>query len=105
MQVMVKGLLYSSFSLQSRCIHTEHSGKLVLDWEFKGHDAVWMTIWQVLQFSGNGSFDYEADNKDVALVLVPPRPEEGLACSIFPEEALFCKAYFTESSDIDVQPS
>ena len=33
-QVAVEGHLYSSFSLQSRCIHTEDSGKLlVLDWE------------------------------------------------------------------------
>ena len=30
MQVAVEGLLYSSFSLQSRCIHTEDSGKLVV---------------------------------------------------------------------------
>ena len=30
MQVAVKGLLYSSFSLQSRRVHTEDSGKLVV---------------------------------------------------------------------------
>ena len=34
-QVPVKDLLYSNFSLQNWCIHTEDSGKLVvLDWEF-----------------------------------------------------------------------
>ena len=58
-----------------------------------------------LQFSGNGSFDHEADTREAALVLVLPRPEEGIACSVFPEEALFRKASFAESSDIDVQPS
>ena len=40
MQIAV-GLLYFTFSLQSRCLHTEDSGKLVvLDWESQGHDAV-----------------------------------------------------------------
>ena len=64
-----------------------------------------MNNWQVLQFSGNGRFDHEADTREAALVLVPPRPEEGIACSIFPEGALFRKAYFAEGSDIDVQLS
>ena len=64
-----------------------------------------MTNWQVLQFSGNESFDYEADTREAALVLVLPRPEEGIARSIFPEGALFRKAYFAEDSDINVQPS
>ena len=37
MQVAVEGLLYPSFSLLSRCVHTEDSGKfVVLDWEFLG---------------------------------------------------------------------
>ena len=58
-----------------------------------------------LQFSGVGSFDHEADTREAALVLVLPRPEEGIACSFFPEEAVFCKAYFAESNDIDAQPS
>ena len=41
MQVSVEGLIYFSFSLQTRCAHTEDSGKLVvLDWESWGHDAV-----------------------------------------------------------------
>ena len=62
-----------------------------------------MTNWQVLQFSGNGSGDHEADTKETALVLVPLRPEEGIACSIFRKGALFLKAYFAESRDIDVQ--
>ena len=30
MQIAIEGLLYSSFSLQSRCVHTEDSGKLVV---------------------------------------------------------------------------
>ena len=33
--------------------------------------------WQVLQFSGNGRFDHEADTREAALVLVLSRPEEG----------------------------
>ena len=37
MQVAVEGLFYSSFSLQSWCIHTEHHGiPVVLDWESEG---------------------------------------------------------------------
>ena len=64
-----------------------------------------MTNWQVLQFSGDGSFDHEADTREAALVLVLLRAEKGIACSIFPEEALFRKVYFAESSDINVQPS
>ena len=64
-----------------------------------------MTNWQVLQFSGDGSFDHEADTREAVLVLVLSRPEEGIARSIFPEGALFRKAYFAEGSDINVQPS
>ena len=64
-----------------------------------------MTNWQVLQFSGKGSFDHEADTIEEALVLVLPRPEEGIACSILREGVFFGKAYFAESSNIDVQPS
>ena len=64
-----------------------------------------MTNWQVLQFSGDGSFDHEADTREAALVLVLPRLEEGTVCSIFTEGALFRKAYFAERSDINVQPS
>ena len=64
-----------------------------------------MTNWQVLQFSGYGRFDHEADTREAALVFVLPRPEEGIARSIFPEGALFRKAYFAEGSDINVQPS
>ncbi|WP_294117970.1 hypothetical protein [Thiolapillus sp.] len=64
-----------------------------------------MTNWQVLQFSGDGSFDHEADTREAALVFVLPRPEEGIARSIFPEGALFRKVYFAEGSDINVQPS
>ena len=56
-----------------------------------------MTNWQVLQFSGNGSFDHEADTREAALVLVLPRPDEGIACSIVQEGALFRKAYFAEA--------
>ena len=64
-----------------------------------------MTNWQALQFSGDGSFDHEADTREAALVLVLPGPEEGIVCSIVCEGALFLKAYFVESSNIDVQPS
>ena len=66
-----------------------------------------MTNWQVLQFSGDGSFDLEADTREAALVLVLPRPEEGpcIACSILRKGALLGKAYFAEGSDINVQPS
>ena len=48
-----------------------------------------MTDLQILPFSVNGSFDHEADSIEVALVLVLPRPEEGIACSILCEGALF----------------
>ena len=51
-----------------------------------------MTNWQILQFSGDGSFHHEADTREAALVFVLPRPEEGIARSIFPEGALFRKA-------------
>ena len=64
-----------------------------------------MTNWLVIYFSGNGSFDHEADTREAALILVLPRPEEGIACSILREEVFFGKAYFAESSNIDVQPS
>ena len=64
-----------------------------------------MTNWQVLQFSGDGSFDHEADTKEAVLVLVLPRPEEDIAYSIFLEGILFRKVYFAESSNIDVQSS
>ena len=75
-----------------------------------------MTNWQVLQFSGNGSFDHEANTREKALILVLPRSEKGIACSIlregtllekayFAEGILFRKAYFAEGSNINVQPS
>ena len=64
-----------------------------------------MTNLQVLQFSGNGSFDHEADTREVALVLVLPRLEEGIACSILCDGALFRKAYLAESGNIDVHQS
>ena len=60
------------------------------------------TEWQVLQVSG---FDSEADITGAALAVVPPRPEEGGACSILREGALFWKAFFADSSVIDVQRS
>ena len=41
----------------------------------------------VLQFFGNGSFDHETDTREAALILVFPRTEEGIACSILHEEA------------------
>ena len=41
-----------------------------------------MTNWQVLQFSGNGSFDHEAVTRELVLIIALPRLEEGLACSI-----------------------
>ena len=89
-QVAVEGLLYSNFSLQSWYVRIEDSGKLdVLDWESEGHQAILTTNWQVLQFFGSGNFDHEADTRETALVLVLPRPEEGIAHSIFPEGALF----------------
>ena len=76
MQVAAEGFHCSSFTLQSWCAHTDDSGKLVvLDWESKEHEAVRMTYWQVLQVSGNGSFDHETDTRKWALVLVLPRPE------------------------------
>ena len=53
----------------------------------------------------NGRFYDEADTREVALVLVIPRPKEGIARSIVPEGALFRKAYFAEGSDINVQHS
>ena len=64
-----------------------------------------MTNWQILQFSGDGSFHHEADTREAALVFVLPRPEEGIACSIFPEEALFRKVYIAEGSNINAQLS
>ena len=64
-----------------------------------------MTNWQVLEVFGDGSFDHEADAREAALVLVLPRPEEGIARSIFPEGALFRKAYLAESGNIDVHQS
>lgn len=63
-----------------------------------------MTDLQVLQLSVNGSFDHEADTIEAALILVLLRPEEGIACSILCEGALFGKACFAESSNINVQP-
>ena len=63
-----------------------------------------MTNRQVLQFSGNGSFDHEADTRETAFILVLPRPEEGKNSSIFHERALFGKVYFAESGNINVQP-
>ena len=50
-------------------------------------------------------FIKKADTREAALVLVLPRSEEGTACSILPEGALVRKAYFVDSSDINVQPS
>ena len=64
-----------------------------------------MTRLQVLQFSGNGSFDHKTDTTEAALVLVLLRPEGGIACFILCKGALFGIAYFAESSNIDVQPS
>ena len=60
-----------------------------------------MTNWQVLRSSGNGSFDHEVDTRETALVLVLPRSEESIACSILRDAALFGNAYFTESNNID----
>ena len=48
-----------------------------------------MTNWQILQFSGDGSSDHEADTEEAALVLVLSRREEDIACYIIPEGALF----------------
>ena len=43
MQVVVEGLLYSSFSLQHLCVHSEDIGKLlVLDWKSLGHEVIRM---------------------------------------------------------------
>ena len=64
-----------------------------------------MTKWKVLQLPSNGSFDHEADTRESALVLVLSKAEEGTDCSIPCEGALLGKAYFAESSNIDVQPS
>ena len=64
-----------------------------------------MSDWQVLQFSGNGIFDHEADIRRAVLFLVLSRLEEGIASSILREGDLFGKAYFADSSNIDVQPS
>ena len=64
-----------------------------------------MTNWQVLQFSGDGSFDHEAETREMVLVLVLSRPEEGIAYSIFSEGALFRKVFFAEGSNTNVQPS
>ena len=106
MQVAVEGLFYSSFSLQTWCVHTDDSGKrVVLDWESWGHNVVRMTNWQIVQFSGNGSSDPETDTREAALVLVLPRPEQRIACSVRRVGVLFGKDYFAESSNIDVQPS
>ena len=46
-----------------------------------------MSNWQVLQVSGNGSFDHAADTREAALVLVFLRLEEGIAYSILREGA------------------
>ena len=62
-----------------------------------------MTNWQVLKFSVDESFDHEADTVEAARVL--PRPEEGIACSILCDGALFRKAYLAESGNIDVHQS
>ena len=43
-----------------------------------------------------------ANTREAALVLVLPRPEEGLPRSVFPEGASFGKAYFAESCNIHV---
>ena len=64
-----------------------------------------MINWQVLQFSGTGSFDHEADTREAALVFVPSKSEEGVVGSILREGALFGTAYIAESSYIKVQPS
>ena len=55
-----------------------------------------MTYYQVQQLSGNGNFDH---------VLVLPSQDEGIARSILREGAVLGKAYFAESSNIDVHPS
>ena len=64
-----------------------------------------MINWQVLQCSGTGSFDHEADTREAALVFVPPRSEEGVVGYILREGALFGTAHIAESSNIEVQPS
>ena len=64
-----------------------------------------MTNWQVLQFSGNESLNHKTDTREAALVFVPPRPEEGLTCSVCREGALSGNAYLAEIINIDVQPS
>ena len=56
-------------------------------------------------FFGYGSFDREADTREVVLVFVLSRSEEGIASFTFQEGNLFSKVYFPESSDIDVQLS
>ena len=48
-----------------------------------------MTSWQVLQFSGSGSFDYGANTREAVLIFILSRSEEGIACSILCEGALF----------------
>ena len=81
MQVAVEGLLYSNFSLQSWCAHTEESDKLVvLSWKSWVHEAVlasFAVFWQWKVY-------HEADT----------RPEEGITCSILRNGALFGKACF-----------
>ena len=64
-----------------------------------------MTSWQVLQFSGSGSFDYGANTREAVLIFILSRSEEGIASFTFQEGNLFSKVYFPESSDIDVQLS
>ena len=57
-----------------------------------------VVLWQ-------GSFGHETDTREAAFVLVLPRPEEGVAYSVFREGALSCKEYFLESSNSDAEPS
>ena len=42
----------------------------------------------VLQISGSGSFGHETNTRKAAHILVLPRPEEGIACSILHEGGL-----------------
>ena len=71
-QAEVEGLLYSNFSLQSRFVHTASGNLIALNWEPWGHDVVWVSNWQVLQFSGDGRFDQK------------PTPERQLSFLFFP---------------------
>ena len=60
---------------------------------------------EALEFAGDRVFDHEAHSGESALLFALSWPEKGVACPMLIERSLFCKAYFAEGSDVDVQLS